>query len=333
MAVDVLDHDDGVVDDEADSDREGHQREIVEAEAHEIHEGGRAQQGEGDRDARDQRRPEAAQEQEDHGDDESHGDEERALNVGDGGTDGLGPVREDLDLDRRRERRLELGEDLLDTVHRIDDVGRGLLEDDQEDAGLTVLPSGQLRVLRSVDGAPDVADADRGPLPVGDDDIVVTGRFGQLIIVVDREAAIGGVDAALGGIDGGVDEHAADVLEAHPHRGELARVDLHPDRRLLLAADRDLPDTRDLAHLLGEDVLRIVVDRCQGRGVRGEADDENWTVGGIHFPVGRWAREVLGQLAAGGVDRRLDVAGGAVDVAVELELDGDRGVAQAHSSR
>ena len=42
VAIDVLDHDDGVVDHEADRDGQRHQRQIVEAEAEEIHRGERA---------------------------------------------------------------------------------------------------------------------------------------------------------------------------------------------------------------------------------------------------------------------------------------------------
>ena len=37
VAVDVLEHDDGVVDHEADRDGQRHQREIVEAEAEQVH--------------------------------------------------------------------------------------------------------------------------------------------------------------------------------------------------------------------------------------------------------------------------------------------------------
>ena len=47
-------------------------------------------------------------------------------------------------------------------------------------------------------------------------------------------------------------------------------------------------------------------------------------VGRVDLAVGRRRGQVLRQLAAGGVDRGLHVVGGAVDVAVEVELDRDR---------
>jgi hypothetical protein len=55
VAGDVLDHDDGVVDDEAGGDRQRHQREVVEAEAEQVHHAERADQRERHGDARDDR--------------------------------------------------------------------------------------------------------------------------------------------------------------------------------------------------------------------------------------------------------------------------------------
>ena len=53
---DVLDHHDGIINDEARGNREGHQREVVQAEARKIHHPERAHDGERDGDAGDGRR-------------------------------------------------------------------------------------------------------------------------------------------------------------------------------------------------------------------------------------------------------------------------------------
>ena len=53
---------------------------------------------------------------------------------------------------------------------------------------------------------------------------------------------------------------AADVLQRQADRGELGRIDLDADRRLLLAADRDLGDAGHLRDLLGEEIVGVVVD-------------------------------------------------------------------------
>ena len=76
--------------------------------------------------------------------------------------------------------------------------------------------------------------------------------------------------------------------------------------------------------MLGEDVLGRVVDVDDRRDVRLNGQDEDGRVGRVDLAIGRRTRQVLRQLPGGGVDRGLDVVGGGVDVAVEVELDGNR---------
>jgi hypothetical protein len=54
----------------------------------------------------------------------------------------------------------------------------------------------------------------------------------------------------FGLFDGGDRDLAAHVLQRQALGDELGRIDLDADRRLLLAADRDLRDAGDLADLL-----------------------------------------------------------------------------------
>ncbi len=70
VARDVLDHDDGVVDHEAGGDGERHDRQVVEAEAREIHHRQGADQRQRHRQAGDERGAPVAEEQEDHADDQ-----------------------------------------------------------------------------------------------------------------------------------------------------------------------------------------------------------------------------------------------------------------------
>ena len=70
---DVLQHDDRVVDDEADRERQRHQRQVVEAVAERPHHGERADDRERQRQAGDDRGREVPQEQEDDQDDEDDG--------------------------------------------------------------------------------------------------------------------------------------------------------------------------------------------------------------------------------------------------------------------
>src|SRR3984957_8218361 len=85
--------------------------------------------------------------------------------------------------------------------------------------------------------------------------------------------------------------------------------------------------------MLRENVLGRVVDVDDRRHVRLDGEDEDRRVGRVDLAVSRRARKVLRQLSRGGVNRRLDVVGGGVDVAVEVELDGDRGRAERAGRR
>ena len=173
MPHDVLDLDDGVVDHEADRDRQGHQREIVEAVAQLVQHRESTDQRQRHGDRRNNRRPEITKEYEDHHDDQRNRQQQRELHVVDRCADGLGAIGNDIDLDGGRDRGLKHGHHRLDPVHRLDDVGSGLALDRQKDGALRVEPGGNQLVLSRADGAADIADADRRPVTIGDDQIGV----------------------------------------------------------------------------------------------------------------------------------------------------------------
>ncbi len=98
---DVLDHDDGVIDDKARRDGEGHQGEVVEAEPQEIHGAEGADEREGHGHARDDRGGQVPQEQEDDEHDEGHGEHQLELHVPDRCADRRGAVGQYGDLHAR----------------------------------------------------------------------------------------------------------------------------------------------------------------------------------------------------------------------------------------
>ncbi|KTT90187.1 hypothetical protein NS44R_14905, partial [Mammaliicoccus sciuri] len=92
MPHDVLDHDDGVVDHEADGYRERHQRQVVDREAGQPHPGTGAGQRQRHRPAGRDRRHHAAQEHEHHDHHENGGRQQRELHVLDAGSDRSGTI-------------------------------------------------------------------------------------------------------------------------------------------------------------------------------------------------------------------------------------------------
>ena len=172
IARDVLQHHDGVVDDEADGDRQRHQRQIVEGIAERPHQRAGAEQRQRHRHAGMTVAQKLRRKTKITITTSSDGDQERDLHVLDRGADGQGTVADDLDLDRRRNRRDQPRQLRLDPVDGFDDVGAGLLEDDEEHAALAVGPGGLLHVLGPGNGLADVADPQRTAVAIGDDDVV-----------------------------------------------------------------------------------------------------------------------------------------------------------------
>ena len=100
VADDVLQHDDGVIHDESDRQRQCHQRKIVEAVAQQVHHRESADDRHGQSQRRDDGGRNVSQEEEDHHDDQADGQQQGELHVVDRRTNGNGTVIEGIDLDR-----------------------------------------------------------------------------------------------------------------------------------------------------------------------------------------------------------------------------------------
>src|SRR6202012_1919842 len=109
--------------------------------------------------------------------------------------------------------------------------------------------------------------------------------FRHLVVGVDREGALVAVDIALGAIDGDDRNLVADILERQALGDKLRRIDLDANRRLLLAADRDLPYAGNVADLLGELRVDGVADRGQRQGVRRRRQQQDRRVSWIDLAV------------------------------------------------
>src|SRR5208282_526232 len=122
VAIDVLDHDDGVVHHEPGGDGQRHEREVVKAISEQVHHAERSHNRQRDRDAGDERGSQISQEKENNDDDQYDGQGQLELNIFYRRPDGGSPVGENLHFPRRRQRRLQLRQQLLDPVDYADDV-------------------------------------------------------------------------------------------------------------------------------------------------------------------------------------------------------------------
>src|ERR1700674_2319707 len=333
MPHDVLDHDDGVVDDEADRDRQSHQREVTEtvAEFVQYSEGTDQRQRYGD--GRNNGGPEIAQEYEDHHHDQCDRQHQRELHVADRSEDGLGAVGDDVDLDRGRDRGLEHRHHRLDPVHRVDNVGAGLALDRQEDRPLLVVPARYQIVLRRTDSAADIAYADRRSVAIGDHQIGVVVGLQQLIVGVERVGLAWAVERAFRQIDIRLAERRPHVLEVDAAGCQSLRIELYADGGLLLTADTHQTDAGYLRYFLQQNIFGVSVDGGQWQGVGGEAQHKDWRVSRIDLPDCRWIRHAHRQVRGRSIDRRQRVAHRTIHLAVPIELQGDLGVAECARRR
>src|SRR2546423_1296449 len=134
-------------------------------------------------------------------------------------------------------------------VDRLDHISAGYALNRQDDGALRVVPASEQIVLRCLDCCTDIADAHGRAGTVCDDQVVVRVRLDQLIVGIERVGLLRAVQRTLRQIDVGLRQRVAHVLEADAPIGERLRIDLNPDRRLLLPANAHLADTRDLRNL------------------------------------------------------------------------------------
>ena len=214
----------------------------------------------------------------------------------------------------------ELRQQRLDVVDGLDHIGAGHAQDGENDGALLVVPAGQQVVLRRLDRLSDVANSHRRAVAIGDDQIVIGFRLQQLVVGIEGEGLPRAVERSLWQVDIGTAEHGSHILQAEAAGGERLRIDLNPDRRLLLAADADLADAGYLRDLRQQNVFRIGVDGRQRQrlGSQGEQDDRR--IRRVHLPDRRRIRHIGRQIGARGVDRGQHIHRGAVDRAAELEL-------------
>src|SRR5207248_4336270 len=61
----------------------------------------------------------------------------------------------------------------------------------------------------------------------------------------------------------------------------------------------------------------------------GQREQHHRRIGWIDFAIAGLAREIGGKLATSGVDGGLNIAGGGVDIAIQIKLQNDAGIAKA----
>ena len=338
MARGIFQHHDGVVDHEAGGHRQRHQRQVVQAEAEQVHHAEGAQQRHHGRHRRDDGRAHAAQEQADHQHHQQDRDHQRELDFVQRRADRIGAVGRDLQLDVRWQLRLQRRQQGAHAVDGFDDVGARLARDQHDHRRVAVEQAERIDVFDAVDHFGHIVQADRRAVAPGDDQVAVVGGAAPAagaVPAANRSAGAGRLtfDRALGtvgvvGLDRGAHVFGRDAVAV-----QRIRQQLDPHRRQRAAADLDVAHALHLRQLLLHQVGHRFVDLAGRLGRRGQRQDDDRRVGRVGLAVGRVAAQGGRQVGARGVDRGLHFARGGVDLAVQVELQADAGRAVAAAAR
>ena len=161
-----------------------------------------------------------------------------------------------------------------------------------------------------------------------DDQRLIVGGGLQLIVGMHLPAVGAVLQRPLRLAHVGVADGGAHRVQRHALVEQRLRVEVDAHRRQGAAADVDIADAvnlRDgLRQLGGGEIIQLTL----GVGVGGQRQDHDRRIRRVGFAVGRPAGHPARQQALRGVDRRLDIARRAVDIAVEVKLENDAGAAE-----
>ncbi len=135
-------------------------------------------------------------------------------------------------------------------------------------------------------------------------------------------------DRALRAVGVGGGKRGAHVLEADAIFGQGMRIELDAHAGQGGAANHDLAYPFELREPLLENIAGQIIHLTARLRLRRQREDKDRRVGGIDLAIGRIGRQVGRQVGARRVDRRLHVARGTVDVAINVELEDDAGRAR-----
>ena len=256
---DVLQHHDGVIHHKAGGNGQGHQGQVVQAVAQQIHAGKGARQRYRHRHAGDQGRAQAAQKQTHHHDHQAHRDGQRLLDFGQGGADGQGAVGHDLHVHRGRDGRLQHRHQGTHPGHRLNHVGIGLLVEQDQNRWLAIGHAVVAHILHRVADLGHVAQAHRAAIAVAQHQGgVIVGAAG-LVVGTDLPAALGILHLAFGPVGVGRGHGHAHILQSQALAGQFGRVDFDAHRWQSATANGHLPHAIDLRQTLRQQGGRHVI--------------------------------------------------------------------------
>ena len=253
MARNVLQHHDGVVDDKAGGHGHGHEREVVDAVAQQVHDAEGAGQRNRHGDRRQQGGAQVAQKSKHHHDHQPEGNGQGALNLFDGGANRGRAVHHHVDIDGRRNGSAQLRQQGAHVVHGIDHVGAWRLGQDHDHGLATIGQTVVAHVLHRIGDVGDIAHLHGIAAGDADNQRCVVGGFEGLVVGAQLPVAPSVFEEALGPVGVAGDHRGANGFQRDAIGGQAVGVEFNAHRGQGAAADRHLSDAIDLREALRQD--------------------------------------------------------------------------------
>jgi len=218
---------------------------------------------------------------------------------------------------------LEARQQVAHALHGFDDVGAGLLLNEQQNRRLAVGGAVIAHVLHRVHYVGNVAQAHCRAIAVGQHDCAVFRCHPCLVVGANLPVAPIAFQGTFGSVGVGGCYGCAYAVQRNAVGRKFVGVDLYAHRWQCAAADIDLPDTLHLREPLGEYGRGCVVHLAARKRVGRQRQNHDRRIGWIDLAITRIAGKTRRQQAARCVDGGLHVARRTVDVAAQVELQND----------
>ena len=326
MADDVLDDDDGIVDEQADGERQAEEAHRVDAEMAEVHERERRCDRCRDRERADNGAVPVAEEPE-HDDDGKEAAENQVFpDIVHGLRDARSIVAHEVDGDAGRQLVLQAIECLLDVGRDAYGVAARLLADLDADGGRAVIAAERRRFFDRIFRHADLLEEDRlcaARRELGAIDVI---QAAERACRADRRLPAAVVEIARWNVLIHGFEAGSDVADGEAVLVELVLRQQELDFALRIAADLNLADARDFLQLRLQRIVHECAELAEVAVFRRQRDGRDGR--GIHVKAGDDGLfHAVRQIAAHGADLVAHILRGLGGVDADLELDADVGTA------
>ena len=322
VAINVFEHDDGVVDHQTDREHQREQGQRVDREPQRIHQGASADQRNRNRHQRHDGRAQIAQEKQNHQGHQHHGLEDRRIHVLDRLVDEDGLVVRDAHFHAGRQILADARQFVLERVGDVERIGSRLLDHAQRDRGHAVEAYRGPIVERIDAHARQIVDAHIAAVDVAHHDVAEFLLGLQIGLGDHIEFALAAFDAARRNLDVLAPDRIFDILGRQTERSEPVAIEIDAHRVLAFAADLHIGHAGQGLQTRLDDAVGVIRNRERRYRLAREREPDDGIGVGLDLGDHRLV-DVVGQTRAHARHPVAHIGRRTIDIARELEAHRD----------